>query len=167
MAYNNFSYLANGQYTPYGYGGYNGYQQNLMQYQNQNSPHPNERAFQDVRFTTEQEAKGFLLNPNTNVLLIDRENRIAHIKSADGFGQSSEVLYKFEQINDNENAKLQAPIDTSDFIKKDELKDLVTKKDLENFITKDSLNSLKEEINKLQKQVRINEIWESDKKYDK
>ena len=56
--------------------------------------------FQDVRFVTAEEAKGFMVMPNAKVLLIDRQNKVATVKCADQMGQSTTQQFKFEVLGE-------------------------------------------------------------------
>lgn len=60
---------------------------------------PYEIPIQDVRFVTSEEAKAFIVMPNTKALLIDRQNGIALLKSADNLGQSVTNFFKFIPVN--------------------------------------------------------------------
>lgn len=176
MNYNN-SY-SNGYY-PYMYGQY-GYQQ-YPQYQGTQSRQSAQQSQQfdlpilDIKFVTSEEAKSYIVFPNTNVLLIDRQNKIAYLKSADNLGQSSMREFKYdEEISQNINKEQlnQTPIDTNIFVKKEELGELLTnadingivrKDDLKNFITKEEYQNLITQIENLQRQLKINDMLESDK----
>ena len=187
MNYNN-SY-GNGYY-PYMYGQY-GYQQ-YPQYQGTQSRQSAQQSQQfdlpilDIKFVTSEEAKSYIVFPNTNVLLIDRQNKIAYLKSADNLGQSSMRGFRYEEeVPENENTQNknqeqlkesqqlnQAPIDTNIFVKKEELGELLTnadingivrKDDLKNFITKEEYQNLITQIDNLQRQLKINDMLESDK----
>lgn len=179
MNYNN-SY-GNGYY-PYMYGQY-GYQQ-YPQYQGTQSRQSAQQSQQpqqfdlpilDIKFVTSEEAKSYIVFPNTNVLLIDRQNKIAYLKSADNLGQSSMREFKYdEEISQNINKEQlnQTPIDTNIFVKKEELGELLTnadingivrKDDLKNFITKEEYNNLITQIENLQRQLKINDMLESDR----
>ena len=112
-----------------------------------------EAPFNDVRFVNEKEAQGFILLPNQKALLMDIANKKFWIKYTDGLGNSSTETYRFEKIeNGDSNVTIveeKPAIDTSAFITKDDFK---------NVATKTELNSLKETIAELKKQVKINQI---------
>ena len=61
--------------------------------------------FQDVRFVTPEEAKGYMALPNAKVLLIDRQNKIATVKVADPMGQSTTQQFKFEVVEEQAQAQ--------------------------------------------------------------
>lgn len=115
-----------------------------MQDMEQSSP------FQIVKFVNEKEAQAFVLLPNQKALLMDTTNMKFWIKWTDGLGNSTTETYKFEKLDNNGTEKNPLPtIDTSNFLVKDDLK---------NVATKDELNSIKETLDKLEKQVKISQI---------
>lgn len=106
--------------------------------------------FQIVRFVNEKEAQAFTLLPNQKALLMDTANMKFWIKWTDSLGNSTTETYKFEKTDSGDTAKeITQAIDTSLF---------VTKDDLKNVVTKTELDSLKETIAELKKQVKINQI---------
>lgn len=58
-----------------------------------------ELPIQDVRFVTSEEAKAYIVMPNSKALLIDKNSGVAHLKVADNMGQSQTQYFKFEPIN--------------------------------------------------------------------
>lgn len=115
------------------------------------------QPFQDVRFVNEKEADAFIVLPNQKVLLLDPQNNKMWIKWADSMGQSNTEYYRYEKMTATgdaiiveNDAKSNMPIiDTTNFVLKDDLK---------NVPTRDEINSLKEIIEQLKKQVKINQI---------
>ncbi len=106
--------------------------------------------FQIVRFVNEKEAQAFALLPNQKALLMDTANMKFWIKWTDSLGNSTTETYKFEKTDNGETAKESIPtIDTSLF---------VTKDDLKNVVTKTEFDGLKEIIAELKKQVKISQI---------
>ena len=144
----------------YGYQGY-GYPQN---YPNQNymqraysQPQqmaqqvpPMEMPIQDIKFVNKTQAEAYIVYPNTRVVLIDKENGVAYIKTADSMGQSQTDYFKFEPINaDGTPIKPNPPapqVNFDDFIKKEQLNDL-------GFATLAQYNDLAQKIDALQKQI--------------
>ena len=111
-------------YTGYGYPTYG--RQNFMQPQQQMSqpqqqvqpqpPMQYETPIQDIRFVTSEEAKAFIVMPNSKALLIDKNGGVAHLKTADNMGQSVTQYFKFEQVNaDGSPLKQQEPQQKVDF----------------------------------------------------
>lgn len=114
-----------------------------------------EIPIQEVRFVNADEANAFIVMPNSKVMLIDKKSGVAYIKSADALGQSTKELYKFEKIEslDDVSTKEEA------FVRKD---------DLAGFAQKDDIKELVDRIERLQKQIKINDIiTEGDKKSGK
>ena len=164
----------NPYYSPYGaqnraqygvpsYGGYNYTPQpQQMPSMPQNQPQAQQQyelPIQDIRFVTAEEAKAFIVMPNSRVLLIDR-NGMAYLKTADNMGQSQTQCFRFEAVNsDGSPIKPQeqpTQPDFKDFVK---LKDMntfgfATMDDIKNlgFATTDQLEQLSKKIDELQNQ---------------
>ena len=125
--YANYSYS-----NPYGMPNYNQrpyspqpqqIPQNAPQRPLQNAPQmPYEIPIQDVRFVTSEEARAYIVMPNSKALLIDKNGGVAHLKVADNMGQSTTQYFKFEPINaDGSPIKPQEPtlqIDLAELDKK-------------------------------------------------
>jgi hypothetical protein len=132
----------NPYYSPYGtqnraqygvppYGGYNYTtqpQQMPSAPQNQPQAQPQyEMPVQDVRFVTAEEAKAFIVMPNSRVLLIDR-NGMAYLKTADSMGQSQTQCYRFEAVNADGS-----PITPKEQPTQPDFKDFVKLQDVDKF----------------------------------
>lgn len=140
------SYFGN-QYYPNYPQGYQGFTQSRpaqpqTQSQPQNIIQPEEKPFNDVRFVTKEEAMGFIMFPNTKVMLIDRDNSVFYIKSADSIGKSTIEAYKFVRAEDNPTEVASPQIDTKDFVKMADLKGFITREEMSNFITREELGNL-------------------------
>lgn len=126
---------------------YNQQPQQMVQQQMQ-QPMQYEVPIQDIRFVTSEEAKAFIVVPNSKALLIDKNNGIAHLKTADNMGQSVTEYFKFEAVNADGSPikpKQEAQqVDYSDFIKK---------QDLAGFVTIEQYNTLLDRLDALQKQM--------------
>jgi len=83
--YNNYGY----GYRPQGY----------MPYYTQPIQQQGEAPIQDIRFLSEQQIKDFIAMPNTKALLIDKENNVAYIVTADGYGNVSKEPYAFKKLD--------------------------------------------------------------------
>ena len=147
-------------YMPYSYGGYSmpTYQQrayNPVIQQMQQMPTnpqmpmqqmPSELPIQDIKFVNSAQAEAYIVYPNTKVLLIDMQSGVAHLKSADGMGQSQTQYYKFVPINADgsplKQEKEPTPINLDGFVKKEELATL-------GYVTVDKYNELIDELNKI------------------
>lgn len=154
------SYLgSNGFYNPY----QTNYQANQFQgsqgqingsqgqYVQQNT---NDMPIQGVKFVTADEARAFMVLPNTRVMLMDRNNSIFYIKSADSLGQSMLEAYEFKKIDntkpDTATADTNQNINLEQFVKKDQLGNVVTTEKLNSELktVKDELSSKIEEVKK-------------------
>ena len=116
-------------YTGYAYPNFGNRQ--FMQQMPQPQPQmQTEIPIQDIRFVTSEEAKAFIVMPNSKALLIDKNGGVALLKTADNMGQSVTQYFKFEQVNaDGTPLKPQetAPIvDYSQFVTKKEIGELPT-----------------------------------------
>jgi hypothetical protein len=111
-----------------------------MQQQAQPQPAQYEAPIQDIRFVTSEEAKAFIVMPNSKALLIDKNGGVAHLKTADNMGQSVTQYFKFEQVNaDGTPLKPQEPIpqvDFNQFAKREDLNGFVTIEQYKALLTK-------------------------------
>ena len=146
-------------YAGYGYPTYNNRQymqpqQQMVQQQMQQQVQQQmqyETPIQDIRFVTSEEAKAFIVMPNSKALLIDKNGGVAHLKTADNMGQSVTQYFKFEQVNaDGTPLKPQEPapqIDFDKFVAKDELPKY-------GFVTQDQFNAIIDKLELMQKQIK-------------
>lgn len=142
----------NGTYIP----NYNYNQQVPMQRPMQMQTTPQQQTtedvpFNDIKFVTEDEAKGYILFPNTRVMLLDRDKSVFYIKTADSLGKSTLEGYKYAKLEDKSTEGVSHEIDTKDFVKTQDMKDylsnFITKDDMKNFITKEEFdNVIKERL---------------------
>lgn len=147
MAYNMFN---NNGYT-YGAVPNYGAQQPYMPIQ---QPQPQQSAdtqVQGVKFLTSDEARAYVVAPFQSVMIVDRDNSVFYIKSADAMGKSYMETYKYEKYDANAGSAPSTPIDASMF---------VTKQDFANidFVTRSDLDKFEARLDELQKKIRINEI---------
>lgn len=151
------------QYGVPSYGGYNYTpqpQQMPVQPQNQPQAQPQyEIPIQDIRFVTAEEAKAFIVMPNSRVLLIDRSGT-AYLKTADNMGQSQTQCFRFEAVNaDGTPIKPQeqpTQPDFKDFVKLSEMNTFgfTTMADIKSmgFATMAQVEELSQKIDALQNQ---------------
>lgn len=85
----------NGFYPPYGA------VPNPMQTPVQEPP------ISEIRFLTEDEIKAFIVMPNTKVMLVDKTNGIAVIKSANAMGQSNTRIFDYKERQSDSAPKKQ------------------------------------------------------------
>ena len=119
--YNNGFGYGNGYYSPYGSYGYNTYPQQQsfngqMQPQQQMSPQnaPQQAYYQNptpnpipmgMAYVNGTEgAKAFILPPNSSALLMDSDNPMFYIKTANPQGQCSLEYYKFQKVEPQQGA---------------------------------------------------------------
>lgn len=114
-AYNNYSSL-----NPY-LNGYNyqppympNYQQRpVMQQQPIIQPQQEQvqtmSPFKNVMFLNAKEVAGRIVDPNTTELFIDRDSKVAYVKSADQMGFSSTKAYRLEELTEEEQNGLSTP----------------------------------------------------------
>lgn len=60
------------------------------------------QAFNEVLYATADEARAYIIQPNQSVMLIDTQNGVFRIKSADNLGNSSTRTYKFAEIKEGD-----------------------------------------------------------------
>ena len=102
---------------------------------------------QDIRFVTSEEAKAFIVMPNTRVLLIDRQGGVAHLKTADNMGQSATQMFRFEPITQDGAAQPPQPqIDLGAYVRREEILQF-------GFVTMEQYNALAEELEALKKSL--------------
>lgn len=135
MAYN---------YNPYGnyYPQYQTYQQPVQQRPQANFDTP----IQDLRFVTSEEAKAHIVYPNSNALLIDKNNGLAYLKSADGLGQSTMRTFKYEEVNGGLNP-VSSGLNAEEYLKKEDAGEFLKQNDLEEL--KKQLATMEQKIEKL------------------
>ena len=161
--YNN-SYFGNSGYANQMYSSYpqnySSYQQPQMAQRQmpQQTYMPQDVPFNDIKFVTADEAKAYIVMPNTKVMLMDRDKSIFYIKSADAMGKSTLEGFKYSKIDENSTETQTAEFDTKEFVKIDDLKDFITKNDISNFITRDDLKEIDTKLENIQKRIKINEI---------
>lgn len=154
--YSQYPYTGYG-YPTYGQRPYMQPQQPMVQPQSQMQQQAQpqyETPIQDIRFVTSEEAKAFIVMPNSKALLIDQKGGMAHLKTADNMGQSVTQYFKFEQVNaDGTPIKPQEPttpqVDFGQFAKKEELNGFVTIEQYKQLA--DQYNSLVEQFKTMQK----------------
>lgn len=128
MNYSYNPYLNNNQY----YGGTN-YPTYLPQQNNSTIMQPQQTQVQQtaydipiqgVKFVTEEEAKAYIVFPNQRVMLIDKANGKFAIKTGSSMGESTMEWFQYQPLSNGEiEQEKVSQIDTSDFIKKEDIKD--------------------------------------------
>ena len=130
-------------------------------------PIQQDSPFGVVRFGTLDEAKAQLVPPAKASMFIKSDFSEIYVKSADAMGNSALEVFKCSRVDENTTQTVSPVLDPKEFVKTDDLKDVVRKKDLEglvsadkmvNFVTRDDLKPLMEKVEQIQKQVKINTI---------
>lgn len=124
-----------------------------MPLQAQNQPQMAQQydvPIQDIRFVTSEEAKAYIVMPNSTVLLIDKSSGKAILKSADPMGQSASKFFKFEEINVDGS-----PIKPTEIPQSPNFEDFVKKSDLNGmgFVTTEQYSKLEQKIDSIQKMI--------------
>ena len=148
-----------GQYLPYWnkpYYGPVGY--NTLSQPQQVQPDSFDIPIQGFKFLTAKEIEGRIVLPSNTEILVDRENKIIHIKSADQIGQSSDRKYKYEELidkqeNESTKANIEAQIKTEDFAKKEDLQQFIKTSDFEELS-----KTLSSKIETLEKKLKVKDI---------
>jgi hypothetical protein len=165
----------------YGYQPYNGYPQYPYGYQYQMQrqgqmamqqqmppqqpvPMQYEPPRPDLKFVTSEEAKAYIVMPNSSVLLIDKQGGMAYLKSADQMGQSFTEAYVFQrhtphakpQETAQNQTKNEPSIDLSNYATKDDLGAIktLTKDDITEmgFVSRQDYEKLAQTVEILKKQ---------------
>lgn len=108
----------------------------------------------DIRFVTSEEAKAFIVMPNSNVLLIDTASGKAFLKSADSIGQSVTKTYKFEELNVDggpvKSEEKKSDVDMSAYVKRDDIAAYIEQ---QGFVTHEQYKSLQDQVNSLKREL--------------
>lgn len=109
----------------------------------------------DIRFVTSEEAKAFIVMPNSNALLIDTANGMAFLKSADGIGQSVTKTYKFSEVGTNgqpiKSETIKQEMDYEQFVKRSDIADYIQQY---GFVTKTQYEALQAQLDSLKQQIQ-------------
>lgn len=118
-------------------------QQQYMQPQMpvQQQMQPADVPITDIRFLTADQIKGFIPPLGSRVMLIDKDNKLTYIETTDNMGNFTKEIYSFKQMKENEVIAPQN-VDTT------------------MFVTTQELDTLKNEINDLKKQIKTGQITE-------
>ena len=173
------SYLGNTQYGQYypnysqAYGNYSTpqMQQRATQMQMPQSMPTQDIPFNDVKFVTADEAKAYIVAPNTKVMLMDRDKSVFYIKSADSLGKSTLEGFKYSKLDNNSTESVSHDLDLKEYVKMSDLQEILSKndtsefltiKDAEKFLTKNDLKAIDTKLEQLSKQIKINDILKGD-----
>lgn len=114
------------------------------------TPPPMETPIQDIKFVNRAQAEAYIVFPNAKVMLIDTENGMAYIKTADGMGQTQTEYFRFDKVNaDGSPIKPQEPtpqVNFNEFVKVEQLKEF-------GFVTTEQYQELCKKMEILQKKL--------------
>ena len=129
--------------------------------------HESEKIIEKSKFLTfsarvesEEEAKAFIVMPNSRVLLIDR-NGMAYLKTADNMGQSQTQCFRFEAVNADGSPiapkEQSTQPDFKDFVKLSDIQQFgfATIDDIKKlgFATADDYKKLEDKLNEIQGRI--------------
>lgn len=105
--------------------------QNLYQQQTQQQNNFQNTNVNWVQVNGIEGAKSHIVQPNTTIWLMDNNEPVFYVKSADNLGTTTLKSYKFTEISDKIDSKTfsaQRDIDLSMYVKKSEIDDLIANK---------------------------------------
>ena len=117
-----------------------------------------------------------MVAPTKAIMFIDKAKNEFYIKSCDAMGNPALETFKCSRVNENPTLPVSPVLDPKDFVKssdltdivrKDDLKGLLTAEDVKNFLTKDDLKGISAELDKIQKQIKMSELWKEGNKNGK
>ena len=155
--YNNYGGYSNGRYfnTP----SYNvpAFQQNYIQTQNRvEQPHQNGIFFNNIRYVNPEDMEKYIVNLGQTDMIINMQDGIVKIVSADMVGNSFSRTFSFKEIDGKNQKEEKAPeIDLTGYVKTEDLKDFIKVDALTQFS-----KQLDDRFDKLEKKIKINEILE-------
>jgi len=147
--YSNGRFLTTQPYQPY---------QQFMPRQEQ-VQQPNGIFFNNIRYISSEDMDKYIVNLGNTDMLINMEDKLVKIKSADMAGNSFERNFKFEEIKDvSQVQNKKQGIDLDLYVKKEDLKDFIKADALTQFSAQ-----LDEKFDKLEKKIKIHDILEDKK----
>ena len=120
--------------------------------------------FKEVKYGTFDEAKAYVVFPNEAIMFINRGLGEFYIKSANSMGEPVCEAFKYSAITAIDTAP---SIDTTQYVKQDEIKGFATKDDLKNFITLEDLKAFESKLGQLEKKIDITGILKGEAKNGK
>ncbi len=139
-------------YYDYNQPNYGGFQQPQMPMQRQQPQ--GGYPLRDVRFVTAEEARAFIVMPNSSALLIDMAGGTAYFKTADMYGQSVTKSYKFTEIDPSalvSKAIEEKPtVNFDEFVKRQDISDYIQKF---GFVTKEQFKALQLQLEDLKRTI--------------
>lgn len=137
--FNNNPYINNRPNYPQYYPQYPQYQQPTYQ-------PPVEQKIQDIKFLNAEQIKAYIVLPNTKEVLVDNENGLAYLVSADSMGVSTARKFSFKSLDEPKTEEKQEKLDMSQYVKTSDLEKFVEKADLQTLLPIDSIKSLENKL---------------------
>ena len=131
------------QYTQYQQPNY----QPMMQQQIQ------EPQIQGIKFLNAEQIKAYIVMPNNKEVLVDNENGLAYVVSADNMGISTTKKFSFKDLSEPKIEEKQSEIDLKDYVKVSDLDKFVQKTDLQTLLPIDSIKSLENKLQALESRL--------------
>lgn len=148
--YNNNPYMSNRSYQQY-YPQYAQYQQPTYQpVMQQPVPEP---QIQGIKFLNAEQIKAYIVMPNTKEILVDNENGLAYVVSADNMGVSTAKKFSFKDLSEPKVEEKQPEIDMSQYVKISDLDKFAQKTDLDGLLRQDSIKTLEGKLALLERQL--------------
>jgi hypothetical protein len=128
------------------------YQQYYPQYPQYPQPtyqpvqQPIEQKIQDIKFLNAEQIKAYIVLPNTKEVLVDNENGLAYLVSADSMGVSTARKFSFKSLDEPKTEEKQEKLDMSQYVKTSDLDKFVEKADLQTLLPIDSIKSLENKL---------------------
>lgn len=157
MMYDNYGQNGYTGFNTYGQPQFYGQPQQRMQAPAQSQPTIPPPQYgvpiREIRFVTNEEAKAFIVMPNSAALLVDGANGMAYLKTADNLGQSVTEYFRFNKVNPD-GTPIKPVVEAADEPKFN-ADEFVKKVDLGNmgFATQDQVSALAKKIDGLHKKL--------------
>ena len=135
------------------------YQQGYISQPRADQVQPNGLFFNNIRYVNPSEMASYVVLAGNTDVIINKQDGVFQIKSADMAGNSFTRTFKFDELNNFSNDKqsddTKPEMDLTGYVKTDDLKDFIKVDALESFS-----KQINDKIDALQKKIKINEILE-------
>lgn len=112
-----------------------------------------EPQIQGIKFLNAEQIKAYIVMPNTKEVLVDNENGLAYVVSADNMGISTAKKFSFKDLSEPKVEEKQSEIDMSNYVTKSDLDKFAQKTDLNGLLREDSIKTLEGKIALLERQL--------------
>lgn len=145
--YNPYNRTYQQYYPQYPTQNYNYMQQPVVQ-----TPEP---QLQGIKFLNAEQIKAYIVMPGTKELLVDNDNGLAYLVSADAMGVSTTKRFSFKSLDEPKTEQKESQIDLKDYITHTDLDKFAQKYGLDTILRAESITTLENKIKALES--RINE----------